>query len=106
MGDVSGRSIAVDHAQRRIADVRKLVKYAARDVDGLSGPHHRSFLTEAHFACALDDEVDLLLVLIMPGDLPTVGIECDISHGKVGRLDWSNTADEVLCQSACWVAAA
>src|ERR1035441_8111790 len=37
VGHVACRPVAVEHAQRRVADVGQLVKDQVRDVDGLAG---------------------------------------------------------------------
>src|SRR5271157_3162061 len=75
VGHVAGGPVAVEHAQRRAADVGQLVKYLMRNVDGLPGVQRHALLAEAHFTGALDDEVDLFLLLIVPRHLPPVGLQ-------------------------------
>src|ERR1019366_8669901 len=75
VGHVAGRPVAVEHAQRRVADVGQLVKDPVRNVDGLPGMQHRALLAQAHFSGSFDDEVDLFLLLVVPRHLPPVGLQ-------------------------------
>src|ERR1035441_7354235 len=58
VGHVAGRSVAVEHAERGVADVGQLMELLVRDVDGLSGVERHALLAEAHFAGAFDNEED------------------------------------------------
>ena len=53
-------------------------------------------LAEAHFARALDDEVDFFLLLVVPRHLAAVGLQGDVADGKVGRLDGTDAPNQVL----------
>ena len=64
--------------------------------DGLAGVHRDALLAEAHFARAFDDEVDLLLLLVVPGHLAAVGLESHVPHRKIGRLDGAHAPDQIL----------
>src|ERR1039457_2736915 len=96
VGHVAGRPVAVEHAQRRVADVGQLVKYLMRDVDGLPGVQRHALLAQAHFTGAFDDEVDFFLLLVVPRHLPPVGLQGDVADGKVGGLDGAHAPDQVL----------
>ena len=96
VGHVARRAVAVEHAQRRVADIGQLMEDLVRDVHRLPGVHDGALLAEAHFARALDDEIDLLLVLIVPGHLAAVGFQGDVAHGKMSGLDGAHAPDQVL----------
>ncbi len=97
VGHVAGRSVAVKHAQRRVADVGQLVEHAGRDVDGLAGVVSVVRSSPRHiFAGAFDDEVDLFLLLVVPRHLAAVGLQGDVAHGEIGGLDGACAADQVL----------
>src|SRR5438105_368299 len=87
MCHISGWPVTVDHAHRRGLGIRELMEHAWRDVDSLSSVDHGSLVSEAHLALSLNDEVDLFLVLVVPGHLPAVWIERDVSERKIGGLD-------------------
>src|SRR5687767_5630325 len=72
------------------------MKHAGRNVDGLAGRDRLALFPEAHLAGSLDDEVDLLLLLVVPWHLAAVGIQRHISHAEVLGLDRRQPADEVL----------
>src|ERR1017187_8712520 len=61
VGDIAGGSVAVEHAQRGIADIGQLVEDLVRDVDGLPGVERHPVFAEAHFAGGFDDEVDFFI---------------------------------------------
>src|SRR5579871_935964 len=82
------------------------MKDAMRNVDCLAGGHRPAFLAETHLARAFDDEVDLFLVLIMPGDLSAVGLERHMPHRKIGCLDGTRAPNQVLCAPARGIGAA
>src|ERR1035437_1831356 len=96
VGHVAGGSVAVEHAQRGIADVGQLVEDLVRDVDGLPGVEVHAFFAEAHFAGAFDDEVDFFLLLVVPRHLPSVGLQGDVADGKIRGLDGARAPDQVL----------
>src|SRR4051812_37199150 len=73
--DVAGRAEAIDHPQRGVADVGELMEDAGWNVDRLSARDGLALLAEAHLARPFDDEIDLLLVLVMPRHLPTARVE-------------------------------
>ena len=106
MGDITGRAIAIDHAERGLADVGELVEDAGRDVNHLPRGQGLALRAEAHFASAFDDEVNFLLFLIVPRHLAALGLERDIAHAEILRLDGGDTPGEVLRAAARWVAAA
>src|ERR1035437_8730755 len=96
VGHVAGGSVAVEHAQRGIADVGQLVEDLVRDVDGLPGVEGHAFFAEAHFAGAFYDEVDFFLLLVVPRHLPSVGLQCEVADGKIGGLDGARAPEQVL----------
>src|SRR5438034_625634 len=100
MGDVSGGAVAVNHAAGRVAGVRELVEDAVRDVNGLAGGYGLAFFAEAHLGGTFDDEVDLFLLLVVPGDLAAIGLEGDVAHAEAGGLDGAGSADQVLSAAA------
>jgi hypothetical protein len=106
VGDVAGGAVAIEHAEGPGADVGELVKDAGRDVDGLAGGEGLSFVAEAHFAGALDDEVDFFLFLVVPGNLAAGGVEGDVADAETPGLDGGEATDEVLGAAARRVAAA
>jgi len=96
---VARGTIAVDHPQGRLADVRQLMKDARRDIDHLPRRHRLAYFAETHLAHAFDDEIDFLLLLIVPGHLAAFRIESHIAHRKIRRLNWRGAAREVLRQA-------
>src|SRR5688500_6426316 len=96
MRNVARRPVAVHHSYRRVADVGELMKYAMRNVDRLSCLQRLPLLTQAHFTSALDEEVNLFLLLVVPGHLPAIWLERDMSHRKTCRLDRARAAHQVL----------
>src|ERR1017187_1322498 len=96
VGDIAGGSVAVEHAQRGIADIGQLVEDLVRDVDGLPGVERHALFAEAHFAGAFDDEVDFFLLLVVPRHLPAVGLQGDVADGKISGLDGAGAPDQVL----------
>src|ERR1035438_1190587 len=48
VGHIAGRAVAVEHAQRSVADIGQLVKDLVRDVDGLPRVQGRPFFAQAH----------------------------------------------------------
>ena len=96
VGHVARRAVAVDHAQRRVAGIGQLMKDLRRDVDGLPGRHVDALFAQAHLARAFDDEVDLLLLLVVPRHLAAVRLERDVAHREIGGLNGARAADQVL----------
>ena len=72
VGHVARRAVAVEHPQRRVADVGQLVKHPRRDVGGLAGRETSALFAQAHLARAFDDEVDFFLLLVVPRHLAAV----------------------------------
>ncbi len=105
MRHVARRTVTVDHAQRRVTDVRELVKHARRNVYGLSSRDRHTFITEAHFAASFQDEVDLFLLLVMPRYLPSQRFERDVPQREIRRLNGAGTPDNVLRQTPGRIAA-
>ena len=106
VGDITGGTVAIEHAERGLADVGELVEDAGRDVNHLPRDQGLALRAKAHFANAFDDEVNFLLFLIVPRHLAALGLERDIAHAEIFRLDGSNAPGEVLRAAACRVAAA
>src|ERR1043166_5260489 len=106
MRNVGRRAVTVDHAQRSVADVGKLMKDARRNVNGLASVDDLALVTETHFAGALDDEIYLLLLLIVPRHLAAVRLKGDVTHAKALRLNRRCAADEVLRTSPRGIPAA
>ena len=59
-----------------------------------------------HFTCAFDDEVNLLLLLVVPRNLSAVGLESHVAHGECAGLNGAGSADQVLCSAPCRVGTA
>ena len=55
-----------------------------------------ALVAQAHLGRALDDEIHLLLLLVVPGNLPSVGVQSDIAEREVCGLDGCHAVDEVL----------
>src|SRR6185312_527887 len=106
MRDISGGPITVNHLQWSAAGVRKLVKHAGRNVDGLPGGDGLTFLAEAHFAGSFENEINFFLLLVMPRHLTAVGIERYVAQREVGGLNRAEPADHVLCQAPRRIATA
>lgn len=96
VGDVAGGPVAVEHAEGGVAEVGELVEDTGRDVNGLAGGEGLAFLTEAHFAGAFEDEVNLLLLLVVPRDLAAARVEGDVAEAEVLALDGGGAPDDVL----------
>lgn len=75
------------------------MEHARRDVDGLSSMEPGFLVAEAHLALSFEDEIDLFLILVVPGHLPAVWIERDVSKREIGGLDRARAANEILSQS-------
>lgn len=80
MGDIAGRAVAVDQAQRHLPEVGHLVKHTRRDRDRLSRNQHCPLRAQAHLAGAFEHQVDLFLLLVVPRHLTAVGLEGHVSH--------------------------
>jgi len=106
VGDISGRSINVDHPARMIGNVGELVKDARRDVGRLAGLEDAALFSQAHLGGAFENPIHLFLFLIVPGDLPTVGLESHVPNGEVDTLDRAQTADYILGTAASGICAA
>jgi len=78
----------------------------ARDVNHLPARHRLALLAETHLPRPLHDEIDLLLLLIVPRHLPALQIERDIAHAEILRLDGRHAAGEILGAAARRIAAA
>ena len=59
-----------------------------------------ALLAQAHLAFAFDDEVDFFLLLVVPRHLSAVGLERDVAHREVRRLDGARAPDQVLRAAA------
>src|SRR3972149_10439869 len=70
--DVGGRAVDVHHPARGVADVRDLMGNGGRYVDGLARRDDASLLAQTHLGGALEDHVDLFLILVVPGHLAAV----------------------------------
>ncbi|MGC4051990.1 MAG: hypothetical protein QM757_21830 [Paludibaculum sp.] len=61
---------------------------------------------QAHLRGAFENEVDLLLLLVVPGDLSAGLIEHDDANREVGGLNRAGAADQILRQAPGRIAAA
>src|SRR5688572_15479050 len=95
MRDIARRSIDVDHRQRRVARIGQLVKHLWRDVSSLPAGDCPPLFAEAHLPGALDDEVNLLLLLVMPRHLSTVRFQHHVAHRKTAGLYRRGATHEV-----------
>src|SRR5579871_173496 len=96
MCDVTGGSIAIDHAQRSGADIGELMKDSRRNVYGLASRERGPFVAQAHFALAFQYEVDFFLLLVVPRDLAAVRFERYVAERKCRRLDGAGASDYIL----------
>ena len=96
MSDVARGAITIDHLERRVANVRQLVKHAMRNENRLARRKRLPLFAQAHLAGSFDDEVNLLLVLVVPGNLPALWFQRDKSHAEILCLDGRYSADKVL----------
>src|SRR5689334_19585271 len=62
--------------------------------------HLDALLAETHLAVALDDVVDLFLLLVVPRHLAAMRFEGHVAHRKVRALDGAHAPDQVLCAPA------
>jgi hypothetical protein len=67
-----------------------------RNVNNLAARHCLTLRSETHLALPFDDEVNLLLFLVMPRNLPALRVQGDVTHAEVLALNGRNSADEVL----------
>jgi hypothetical protein len=100
MCDISGGPVAVDHAHRCSSGIRELMEHARRDVNSLPGVHYGSFVAQAHLAFSFNDEVDLFLVLIVPGHLSAIWFEHHMSQREAGDLNGARAANQILSSPA------
>ena len=96
MRDITRGTVTVDHPHGRVARIRELMKDARRYPHRLTRVDRRSLFTQTHFTRAFHDEVDLLLLLVVPRDLPTIRLESDVTHRKIRRLNRARAPDKVL----------
>ncbi len=96
MGDITGGAVAIDHMEGRFSDVGELMKNTRRDVNHLPRDQGLAFFSKAHFRRSFDNEIHLLLLLVVPRNLPSFGIKRDTAHGKVFCLDGRGSARKVL----------
>src|SRR5690349_10820564 len=104
MRDISSRTIAVDHPEGCGSDICELVKDARGNVDSLSSVNRGALVAETHFTASFQDEIDLFLGLIVPGHLPTIWIESDVSEREACSLDGTRATHEILGQPARGIA--
>ena len=69
--------------QRLLADVCQLMKFGGRDEDHLPAMDDLPLLAETHLARAVEDEVDLILLLIVPGHLAASGLQHHVAEAEV-----------------------
>lgn len=96
VGHFAARGVAVDEPHGRIADVRELVEGMWRHIGHLSAVHLTDFAVDAQLTLALEDEINLLLVVVVPGYLTAHRVEGDVTHTEVGSLDGESTAHNGL----------
>src|SRR5689334_8980854 len=72
MCNISSRSVTINHDHRLGTCVRELMENPGRYVDGLSCSEVGSFGSEAHFAGALDNEINFFLFLVVPRHLSAI----------------------------------
>ena len=106
MGHIPGWTIAVNHPHRSEARVRQLMEYLRRNVNGLAGMDISLLFAEAHLAGAFENEINFLLLLVVPRHLPAIWLEQDVPKRKVRGLNGARAAYQILCPSACRISAA
>ena len=72
------------------------MEHGMRNINRLPGGHVPALLAQAHFSRAFHDEVDFLLVLVVPWHLAAVWLEGHMTDAKVGGLDGAGAPDQVL----------
>jgi hypothetical protein len=93
---IAGGPITIEHPQRSVANIRKLVENSAGDIHGLAGSQHSPLFPQASFAGPLKYKVDFFLFLVVPGDLSAIGLQRDLSDGKIMSLNGGGSAHQVL----------
>ena len=66
------------------------------NIDSLPCLDRASLFTQAHLAAAFHNEIDLFLLLIVPGHLAAVRFQSDIAQGKIRRLDGTHASYQIL----------
>src|ERR1041385_3240749 len=84
---VSARAVDIDHVHRLAASVGELMKLRWRHVHTLTRLDRAALLAHANFPFPLDDEINLLLLLIVPRYLAAVRLENRVAHRKTLRRD-------------------
>ena len=93
--DVAPGAIDINHVHWLVAGIGELVKKCRRHENRLSRPDRTALRTDTDFALALYDEINLLLLLVVPRHLPTARFKDGITHRKtLGRNRLAELADE------------
>ena len=106
MRDIAAGGIDVDHDKWFITCVGELVKDPGWDVGRLAGAEAAALFAEAGLACSRHYEVQLFLLLVVPGHLATPRFQGHISHAEILSLYRRGPTGEVLCPAACGIASA
>jgi len=96
MGDIARRAVAINHPHGRRTGIRELVKDSGRDIHSLPALYGRSLLSQTHLAAALDDKINLFLFLVVPGYLPAIRFQRDMSEREMSGLNRTRSANQVL----------
>jgi hypothetical protein len=89
MRDIPGWPVTINHDHWLGACIRDLMENSGGYIDGLSCSNFGSFISEAHFPCTFEDEVNFLLFLVMPRHLSAAWLERYVSKREVQCLYWT-----------------
>ena len=87
VSDIATRHVAIHHVQRLIAGIGELMKLGRWHINHLTSADLRLFVIDAHFASALENHVDFLLLLIVPRHLTAIWFQDHVAHGEVFGLN-------------------
>ena len=93
---IAGRTVTVNHPQGGGAGVGELVENRGGNIDGLACFDRASFRAQAHLTLALENQVNLFLLLIVPRDLAAMGLERDAPHREIFCLDRAGSPYQIL----------
>lgn len=98
MCHIAGRTVAVDHAQRIRSGIRELMKDARGDVDRLAGRQGGPFLAETHLTRPFQNEINLLLLVVVPRNLSAMRVESYMAQSELRSLNRADAAYDILSQ--------
>ena len=81
MRDIPGWPVTINHDHRLGACISNIIE-TLEGIDGLSCSNFGSFISEAHFPCNFEDEVNFLLFLVVPRHLSAARFERYVLQAK------------------------